>query len=280
VINKDSLNFMKRCKAHILILLLLILFSCHSANMKEVTSSSASSDSSVVTSAIVPYSSSHFNMNDSTIEKSGHNLQESPAFGESPVFDTKKRQAVFGYSFFKKIQQNETRPVYAYVSIINAVSEVIDTLRQINASEIPERKSDTAVIFTKNMFVFKALTVNLLNAGDSDFIIKPFTEAHQIIDSLDGNSWSWEVTPLTHKKYSKLIMNVVVEKPDGSREPFSTINIPIIIQLDKHLSRTIWDWMMRNPEKVITIILIPFIIFFWKQITGLFKTKKDNEKDQ
>jgi hypothetical protein len=271
---------MKRCKAHILILLLLILFSCHSANMKEVTSSSASSDSSVVTSAIVPYSSSHFNMNDSTIEKSGHNLQESPAFGESPVFDTKKRQAVFGYSFFKKIQQNETRPVYAYVSIINAVSEVIDTLRQINASEIPERKSDTAVIFTKNMFVFKALTVNLLNAGDSDFIIKPFTEAHQIIDSLDGNSWSWEVTPLTHKKYSKLIMNVVVEKPDGSREPFSTINIPIIIQLDKHLSRTIWDWMMRNPEKVITIILIPFIIFFWKQITGLFKKKKDNEKDQ
>jgi len=34
---------------------------------------------------------------------------------------------------------------------------------------------------------------------------------------------------------------------------------------------------MHNPEKVFTIILIPLIIFFWKQIAGFFK-KKDADK--
>jgi hypothetical protein len=184
-----------------------------------------------------------------------------------------RRSAVFGYSVFKNMRQNETREINAFVSIINPESKVIDTLEEINASNIPERRSDTATIITKNIVLYKSLNIQLFNAGDSDFIIKPFSESSQVIDSTNGNSWSWAVTPRTDKKHGTLIMNVIAEKPDGSHEPFSTIQIPITISIDKAIDRTLWQWMMDNPEKVITIILIPFIVFFWKQITGLFKKK-------
>src|SRR6185312_7052830 len=84
---------------------------------------------------------------------------------------SKSRKAVFGYSFFRNIKEDETRNVIAFVSIIDAASRVIDTLKQINATDIAERKNDTATILTRNIFVFKALDVHLLNAADSDFII-------------------------------------------------------------------------------------------------------------
>lgn len=266
---------MKFLRVYILLMILLMFFSCNNSEMKTSTESSALADTSVMAPIDQLDSIKHFDTSDSSISPTDRPAHEPDEPGS---FQRKKREAVFGYSFFKKIQQNESRPVYAYVSIINAISKVIDTLKQINATEIPERKSDTAVIFARNMFVFKAISVHLINAGDSDFIIKSFSEPRQIIDSLDGNSWSWEVTLLTHKKNSKLIMNVVVEKPDGSREPFSIINIPIVIQLDKQIGRIIWDWIMRNPEKAITIIIIPFIIFFRKQITCVFKKSRYSKR--
>lgn len=169
------------------------------------------------------------------------------------------------------MRQHETREIYAFVSILNPISKVIDTLQEINASNIPERKSDTATIIAKYIFLYKSLGIQLLNAGDSDFIIKPFSKSDQVIDSVDGNSWAWAVTPRTNKKHGTLIMNVVAEKPDGSHEPFSTTPIPITISIDKAINRSLWQWMMDNPEKVITIMLIPFIVFFGKQISGIFK---------
>lgn len=215
----------------------------------------------------------------SVITSDTSSIQRSLPMNTGIAIGNKIRKAVFGYSFFKNIQENETRNINAYVTILNGLSKVIDTLKQINAEDIPERKNDTSTIITKNIFVFKALTVHLVNAGDSDFIIKPFADARQIIDSVNGNSWTWAVTPLTSQEHTRLIMNVVAEKPDGSREPFSTINIPIDIKLDTSINRTLWQWMMANPEKVLTIILIPLIIFFWKQITGLFKKKDPENKN-
>ncbi len=189
------------------------------------------------------------------------------------IKETKIRSAVFGYSFFKNIEQHETRNINAYVSIINSISHVIDTLKEINADDLPERKNDTATVLTRNIFVYKALDIQVINGGDSDFIIKSFSDSRQLIDSIDGNSWAWAITPRTDKLHGSLVMNIVAEKPDGSHEPFSVINIPITIIIDKQLNRTLWQWMMDNPEKVFTIILIPLIVFFWKQITGLFKKK-------
>ncbi len=265
-------------KMYAWLVIILLIFSCNTADMQSPAGSSDSSSmadhSQNMPDTILPESP----QNDTAKMTADTSSVSAPVDSISHITN-KSRKAVFGYSFFKTIQQHETRNVNAYVSVLNSISKVIDTLKQINTSEIPERKSDTAVIFTKNMFVFKALTVHLLNAGDSDFIIKPFAEARQNIDSLDGNSWTWAVTPLTNKKNSRLIMNVVVEKADGSREPFSIINIPIDINLDTHIERTIWQWMMDNPKETVTIILIPFIIFFWKQITGFFK-KKDGKKNE
>lgn len=197
----------------------------------------------------------------------------------SPSNTPVSRQVVFGYSFFGNMKEDETRNVNAFVSVVDAVNKVIDTLKAINATNGRERKNDTATILTKNVLVFKALDVHLLNAGDSDFIIKAFTDSRQLLDSVDGNSWTWAVTPKTNKKNSRLILNVIAEKPDGSRQPFNTITIPIDIQLDKDINRSLWQWMMDNPEKVLTIILIPLIIFFWKQITGLFKKKDADNKN-
>ncbi len=203
-----------------------------------------------------------------------HLPRDAPA-KDSQYNNAARRSAVLGYSFFKNIKQHETRNIIAYVSIINAISHVIDTLKDLNAGETPQRANDTATILARNIFVFKALDIQLLNAGDSDFLIKPFSERRQLIDSSDGNSWTWSVTPLTNKQHGRLIMNIIAEKSDGSRQPFNVITIPITISIDKAINRTLWQWMMDNPEKVFTIILIPFIAFFWKQIIGLFKKKDD-----
>ena len=278
---------MKYFHFYLFLLMAMMLFSCNYEKSRESTSAV---DSTVVVkrdsdgNGVADSGTATHEAEIDSIDVSG-NL-ERPARRDTLKFEKPEtnqpksvRKAIFGYSFFKNMREHETRSVNAYVSIINAVSKVIDTLKELNATDIPVRKNDTATVLTRNMAVFKAVTVSLVNAGDSDFIIKPFAEAHQLIDSLGGNSWTWSVTPRTGKSYGSLVMNVIAERPDGTREPFSAINIPITISLDKGIIRTIWQWMMDNPEKVLTIILIPLIIFFWKQIVGLFKKETPETKD-
>src|SRR5687768_4352878 len=54
-----------------------------------------------------------------------------------------ERTAFLGYSFFKKMKQNETRRISAYVLIDHPESEVVYRLEEINEDHIPVRKSDT-----------------------------------------------------------------------------------------------------------------------------------------
>jgi hypothetical protein len=191
----------------------------------------------------------------------------------SPSADQEKRYSILGYSYFKSMRQNETRNINAYVTVVNPATKVIDTLRQINNEVLPERQNDTASIFTQNIILYKYLDITLIDPG-SDFVIKQVHDsARQKIDSVDGNLWSWAITPKTNKREARLILRVVAEKPDGSREPFQAKNIPININLDRGIFRAIYIWLFENPEKALVLILIPLVAFFWKQIAALFGRK-------
>jgi len=195
----------------------------------------------------------------------------------SPAFDKNKRYAVLGYSYFKSMRQNETRNINAYVSIINSSAKVIETLSQINSENLPERKNDTASIFTQNIILYNYLDITLIDP-DGDFVIKRIHDsARQKIDSLAGNFWSWAITPKTKKSKARLILRVVAEKPDGSHELFQARNIAINISLDRGILRSIYTWLLENPEKALVLILLPFIAFFWKQIVALFGRKPKKE---
>lgn len=192
----------------------------------------------------------------------------------NPVVELQKKYGVLGYSYFKAMRQHETRNINAYISIVNAANRVIDTLKEVNSDVVAKRKNDTASIFTQNLILYKYADVTLIDA-DSNFIIRQIHEnSRQRIDSLSGNFWTWAITPKTDNTTATLILKVIAEKPDGSREAFQVKNIPITINLDPGIFRSVYSWLYQNPEKLLVLILIPLVAFFWKQITGLFGKKK------
>lgn len=215
-------------------------------------------------------------------------IEEPPGNPQSlPPNAQPARSAILGYSYFSHMRQHETRSVYAFISINNPQSVIVSTVKDLSADEIPIRKNDTVTIDTYklNMLLYKYVDVNLLQ-NDSDFIIhEVHPSARQEIDSVDGNKWQWNITPKTTKEFTTLTLNVVAEKPNGSRDRFESRNIAIDIAIDKNLNRSVWNWMMDNPGKTLTLVIIPLVAFFGKRLFGdnkkttpAGKPKKDEEE--
>ena len=201
-----------------------------------------------------------------------------PAPVDSSVKNTVKayRTATLGYSYYKHMMQHETRSVVAYISINNPASVIISRVEELNGNPEPVRRNDTFSVFTynKNFLVYKYVEVSLLQ-NDSDFIQQALQLSdRQEVDTLNGNKWVWNITPKTTKKHASLTLRVIAEKPDGNRESFESQNIAIDIIIDKNITRNVWDWMMDNPGKTLTLVIIPLIAFFGKKLFGGDKTQK------
>lgn len=126
----------------------------------------------------------------------------------------------------------------------------------------------------KNFLVYKYVEVSLLQ-NDSDFIQKPLQLSdRQEVDTINGNKWVWNITPKTTKKHASLTLRVIAEKTNGNRESFESQNIAIDIIIDKNLTRNVWDWMMENPGKTLTLVIIPLIAFFGRKLFGGDKSQK------
>lgn len=197
---------------------------------------------------------------------------------DKPGYDTvQQRSGILGYSFFRTMKQNETRNIYAYVTINHPQSTVRSILQEINSEDIPPvRENDTASIYTKNILLYKYLDVSLIDPG-GQCIITPVHESNrQLIDTVQGNSWQWAVTPKTKEKQVRLILKVNAEKPDGSSNPLGSRNIAIDISLEINFFRSVWTWLYDNPEKLLVLILIPLVAFFGGK---LFNRKKAAGKD-
>lgn len=187
--------------------------------------------------------------------------------------DIAPRSGILGYSYFKEMQQNETRSITAYLSIINPASKIIDKLNKINSDVLPERRNDTASVFTENMLLYKFVTITLIDP-DNDFTQKPIhNNNRQKIDTINGNSWQWEVSPKTDKTHTRLMLKVVAETPTGDENEFKSKNIPIDIAVDLNIFRSIYNWIYKNPEKALVLIIIPLVIFFGNKLFALFKRK-------
>jgi hypothetical protein len=199
---------------------------------------------------------------------------QSPGDGPTPVA---KRSAVLGCSFFKEIARNDTRSFHAYIMINHPESAVLDTLKVINSDDRPDRKSDTATIFTENLSLYKFVDVQL-QVDDSDFVIHPVHDnSRQLIDNEVGNHWEWKVKPITSKKNAVVTLKVVAEKPDGTKDQFASKNFHIkIIILPSDFSRGMWAWIVDHPGIIITALLIPLIIIIARKKFG---SKDDSKKE-
>ena len=196
-----------------------------------------------------------------------------------------KKSAVLGYSYFTNMKQDETRSIYAQVMAVN-VKEAIDKLsaqikedlQSKNIQVMPERKSDTATYLTGiNVYYYKWLTITL-NDPDSNFRIDSLDyRQRQLIDTTDGekNLWQWAVTPKKSVSYARLFLKVVAEKEDGTVKPLDTREFNISIQLETNFWRSLVDWLRKNPEKLLVLILIPIVSYFGKKIFDRYKSEKN-----
>jgi hypothetical protein len=200
--------------------------------------------------------------------------------------NSKKKSAILGYSYFTHMRQNETRSIYAQVKainvtdVINKVAEdVMMDLKDVNTQIQPTRKSDTASYFTeKNIYYYKYLTITL-NDPDSNFRIdSSYNSQRQEIDTTneEKNVWHWAVTPKTSVKNARLFIKVLAEKEDGVKKTIDTREIAINIQLETNFWRTLIDWLVKNPEKLLVLILIPLVAYFGKKIFDRNKANKES----
>jgi len=283
----------------ILLICIIILFSCNDNANNPGTSTSADSStnitshdtSDVVMGSIPVGSDTHSSDTSKGFENPGSDVKKrrlikidknaattdsgsySQTSIERPGFDTvQQRSGILGYSFFRTMKQNETRNIYAYVTINHPQSTVRSILQEINSEDIPPvRENDTASIYTKNILLYKYLDVSLIDPG-GQCIITPVHESNrQLIDTVQGNSWQWAVTPKTKEKQVRLILKVNAEKPDGSSNPLGSRNIAIDISLEINFFRSVWTWLYDNPEKLLVLILLPLVAFFGGKF---FKRKK------
>lgn len=198
---------------------------------------------------------------------------------ERPGLDTvQQRSGILGYSFFRTMRRNETRNIYAYVTINHPQSAVRSILQEINSEDIPPvRENDTASIYTKNILLYKYLDVSLIDPGGQCIITPVHESSRQLIDTVQGNNWQWAVTPKTKEKQVRLILKVNAEKPDGSSNPLGSRSIAIDISLEINFFRSVWTWLYDNPEKLLVLILIPLAAFFGGKV---FNRRKEAGKDK
>lgn len=258
----------------ILFTLAILLYNCNNAKEVKTTNSDSTivavdSVATVVDTAIAP----------PVKPIAGDTKEKSVATG-------KKKSAVLGYSYFTHMKQDETRSIYAQVRAVN-VKEAIDKLsaqikedlQSKNTQVMPERKSDTATYLTGiNIYYYKWLTITL-NDPDSNFRIDSLDyRQRQLIDTTDGekNLWQWAVTPKTSVKYARLYLKVVAEKEDGTVSPIDSREFNINIQLETNFWRSLVDWLRKNPEKLLVLILIPIVSYFGKKIFDRYKSKNNN----
>ncbi len=198
----------------------------------------------------------------------------------------KKKSALLGYSYFSHMRQHETRSIYAQVKAINITDainkiteDVMMDLKDVNTQIKPTRKSDTASYFTdKNIYFYKYLTITL-NDPDNNFKIdSSYNSQRQEIDTTneEENIWHWAVTPKTSIKNARLFIKVVAEKEDGIKKTIDTREIAINIQLETNFWRTLIDWLVKNPEKLLVLILIPLVAYIGKKIFDRNKAPKES----
>ena len=196
-----------------------------------------------------------------------------------------KKSAVLGYSYFTHMKQDETRSIYAQVMAVNVkeavnklTEQIKEDLQNANTQVKPERKSDTASYLTGiNIYYYKWLTITL-NDPDSNFRIDSLGNSQrQLIDTADGEKsvWQWAVTPKTSVSYARLFLKVVAEKEDGTVKPIDTREFNISIQLETNFWRSLVDWLRKNPEKLLVLILIPIVSYFGKKIFDRYKSEKN-----
>ena len=69
---------------------------------------------------------------------------------------------------------------------------------------------------------------------------------------------------------------VVAQKEDGTVKPIDTREFNISIQLETNFWRSLVDWLRKNPEKLLVLILIPIVSYFGKKIFDRYKLKNNN----
>lgn len=192
-----------------------------------------------------------------------------------------KKSAILGYSYPVTLLRSATDYINVFVTISHPERLVRDTLEKISKSQnIFHINNDTVVIYPNNIFLYKFLTVTLLDPN-GDFKMTPVHDSNrQEIDTIAGNSWRWSLTTTTTQPSARLILKVTAESAGSATIPLQQTDIPIKVLIDNsNYGRRIWIYLTDNLGWTLGGIatLITGIFSFYAL---RFYNRKDKQKEK
>jgi len=189
-----------------------------------------------------------------------------------PTLVKKMKSGILGYSYPDHIRRSTSKSINVFLSVVNNQEEIRDTLKKtiVLQQEIVEME-DTIHLETTAVILYKYLTVTLVDPDTVFRVTQIHNKNRQLIDTLHGNKWRWNISTNSDRSSGLLILKIVSEGPN---EVLDDRNLNIHIDINNSsLFRRIWIYLLDNPAIIVTVILIPVIAFFAKRWLDRKKNK-------
>ncbi|MCW3091743.1 MAG: OmpA family protein [Ferruginibacter sp.] len=200
---------------------------------------------------------------------------------QDPFRNIAVRNASIAYSYFKRIRYKETKDIRVLLKLNTSrpmVEAALNTMETEQQAEIV-KESDTNVVKSLTIRGYDSIYISL-EYDTADFVVTPvLTEEAQLLDSVNGNSWHWQVKAITEKPTSKIIIKVIAKDTAKGSTQKDERQIAVTILID-NLSglRKAWIWIIENPQYSIPSIIVPLIAFLFSRRKK--KEEKEEEKEK
>ena len=165
--------------------------------------------------------------------------------------------------------------------------ESLDSLKK-NVEKIIEEHSteevnlDESNYTSENIIYYEKIQLKLIDPSGGDFLITPIhLNSIQVIrNNKVSEKWHWKVKPLKINSNSQLLLKLIIfdenMQIDETLSKTYTINIK---NNSKHYLSQLFNYINKNPEWLLTTIIIPLIIFLYKRIKKFKKNLKNLKRN-
>lgn len=187
------------------------------------------------------------------------------------------KSAGLAISFPYKMKKGETRDLSVFIKINSPEAKVKEILKDIQLGEraFGELNVNDTII-TRTINIYRDVKVAIIFDPADLAVIDSPKITHQMVDSVRGNKWVWQMKAITDKPEVLITVKIDATTPEGSHDDLTVTKIPIKIAIDAQTGlRKAINWLIDNPGYSIPTILVPLIIFIFKKKK---KEGSDNSK--
>lgn len=177
--------------------------------------------------------------------------------------DSNSSKGTIAYSVPKEMQVGNSYQIK--LRITKEKGKEVNKTLVIGEREIPIADPNIeSKVTIENIRVERTMTTELLSE-DGAFTITPLNTDKQIIEDESYTEWGWIVTPLkSGKTYLKLIIKIKIEA-DGETSYKDIVVFDKDIEVKTNLKHGVKGWVSQYWEWLMSTIIIPLVIFFYKR---------------